>query len=179
MWWGLISSIVKFPRYAPEVALAGGGQSLAHETLLAREAALFGEIRRRSILSSKIKKRGRRPPVGEGIIMAKTIGKLIRFMGIAVALGAQPSYATSHPGKTIQYMLADGRACIFFTLNGVSEADPVASSQPWFALPKSASNFAELNAMLLSAKLASRNVSIQTDGTTSCGFATATMVQLD
>jgi len=111
--------------------------------------------------------------------MAKAIGKLIRFLGVALVVAAQPGDATGHPGKTIQYMLADGRACIFFTLNGVGEADPVAPSQPWFALPKSSSNFAELNAMLLSAKLAGRNVSIQTDGTVSCGYAAATMVQLD
>jgi hypothetical protein len=107
------------------------------------------------------------------------IGKLIRFAGIAAMLGSQPSYAASHSGKTIQFLQVDTRACAFFTLDGVSVADSSVSSQPWFALPKSSSNFAEMYAMLLSAKLAARPLSITTDGTSSCGYATVTFVTLD
>jgi hypothetical protein len=111
--------------------------------------------------------------------MSKTIVKLIGFVGISTVLGSQVSYAATHTSKTIHSLQVDTRACAFFTLDGVSVADSTVSSAVWFALPKSASNFAEMNAMLLSAKLSARPVSVSTDGTSSCGYATVTVIWLD
>ncbi len=89
-----------------------------------------------------------------------------------------PCYAADH-NSTIQSFQIDSRSCVFFTMNGVGVADAAVSSSAWFALPKSSSNFAELYAMLLSAKLANRQIAVQTDGTASCGYATLVFVQMN
>jgi hypothetical protein len=100
--------------------------------------------------------------------------------GVAVLFAAQSASAANFANKAIIDLLMDvnSRPCLFFTLDGVTVADPVVPWNPWFAVPKSASNFAEINAMLLSAKLAGRPISVETDGTTSCGIATVSWVNL-
>ena len=67
----------------------------------------------------------------------------------------------------------DGADCIYFTLGGVSEADPVKPGDPWFAIPRSQYGAKDAYAMLLSAKLSGQVVNVATRGTLSCGYATA------
>lgn len=96
------------------------------------------------------------------------------FWSVAVALVASKSiYAHDHYDKTISLLAMDARPCTFFTLNGVAEADStLPASGPWFALPKTNANYRELNAMLLSAKLSCKAITVKTNGTLSCGHAT-------
>ncbi len=72
---------------------------------------------------------------------------------------------------TIQFVLMDNRACAFFTLDGVTQADPIAPGSPWFAIPKTASNYSELFSLLASSKYTGKAITATTDGTLSCGFA--------
>ena len=105
---------------------------------------------------------------------------------IALALGlvglAGPHFPasaeTTHTAKRVEGILADSRPCIFFTLDGVTLADPVAPDSPYFALSKSHASYAELNALLLTAKATGRPVTIATNGSTVCGHAAVEFVSI-
>lgn len=57
------------------------------------------------------------------------------------------------------------RDCVFFTLSGVTQADPASPSSPWFAIPRSHPNFKEQYALLLAARLSGTPVDVETTGT--------------
>ena len=59
--------------------------------------------------------------------------------------------------------------CVFFTLNGVSEADPVVPGSPWFAMPRTQTGFNEVYAALLAAKISGTTVTISTTGSPAGG----------
>jgi hypothetical protein len=69
------------------------------------------------------------------------------------------------------------QACVFFQLRDVSVADPPVSSEPWFALPKAHTNFAELFAILLSATAGKRTLNVHTSGSV-CGTASVITIAL-
>lgn len=54
--------------------------------------------------------------------------------------------------------------CVFFTLTGVSEADPSDPGSPWFAMPRTQTGFSEVYAALLAAKIAGATVMVSTTG---------------
>jgi len=85
-------------------------------------------------------------------------------------------YAKEWVKVSVQETQVDGRNCFFFLLNGVTEADPAVPKGPWFAIPTSAANYQVMVATVLSAKLSNSTLHVLTDGTTSCGWATATMI---
>jgi hypothetical protein len=68
--------------------------------------------------------------------------------------------------------------CFYFILDGVAEADPVVPGNPWFAIPRSQFGSKDAYAMLLGAKLSGQPVTVNTDGTLSCGRATAYAVTM-
>ena len=59
--------------------------------------------------------------------------------------------------------------CVFFTLNGVSEADPAVPGSPWFAMPRTQTGFNEVYAALLAAKISGTTVTISTTGRPASG----------
>ena len=69
-----------------------------------------------------------------------------------------------------------GSDCFYFTLDGVTEADPVVPGAIWFAIPRSQPGSKDAYAMLLAAKLSGQLLRIHTNGTVSCGYATASEV---
>jgi hypothetical protein len=86
----------------------------------------------------------------------------------------------SYDSKVIGKLLVDNnRGCVFFQLNGVAEADPIVPGQAWFAIPKANVNYNELLSFTLTAKASEKLIFVQTDGTLSCGLATAVLVGLD
>jgi hypothetical protein len=87
--------------------------------------------------------------------------------------------AALHQNKTINQIQADSRACAFFNLNGVPEADSVVPGQAWLAISTSAPNYQTMLSLIMSAKLAGKTVDLTTDGTTSCGYATAAMIAIN
>ena len=71
----------------------------------------------------------------------------------------------------------DGADCIYFTLEGVTEADPVKPGDHWFAIPRTQYGAKDAYAMLLAAKLTGKTVFVSTRGAlSSCGYAAVTQV---
>ena len=69
-----------------------------------------------------------------------------------------------------------GSDCFYFTLDGVTEADPVLPGAMWFAIPRTQNGSKDAYAMLLAAKLSGQPLRVHTNGTLSCGYATASEV---
>src|SRR5690349_20606438 len=93
---------------------------------------------------------------------------------LAIAASASPAHAdTSHSGKTVQYIQSPGTAggCAYFTLNGVSEADPSVPGNAWFAVPVTHPGFKEIMMLLAAAKLSDKWVNVRTTSSTACGYA--------
>ena len=62
--------------------------------------------------------------------------------------------------------------CFYFTLEGVSEADPAIPGNAWFAVPRSQNGAKDSYALLLAAKLSGQPVVVTTTGNVStCGYA--------
>lgn len=79
---------------------------------------------------------------------------------------ASPVFAVGQLDKQLQFVIADTRPCVFFTLNGVQQADPINPNQPWFALPTSHPMFQQILAMLLTAKSSQAHIDVYTTGAT-------------
>lgn len=100
-----------------------------------------------------------------------TISGLLVFGALASAFAASSVAAEYHAEKDVDLIMIDERACTFFILRSVPQADPAVPSSPWFALSKSHPNYAELNAMLLTGKASKSGMSVKTNGQTACGHA--------
>jgi len=97
------------------------------------------------------------------------LGRLGFYTLASATLTAWPAVAEYHDEREVQLIMIDDRACTFFILHSVAQADPVVPSSPWFALPKTHPNYAELNAMLLTAKASKARVNVKTNGQIACG----------
>lgn len=88
------------------------------------------------------------------------------------------AFGASWSGKSVGHLQASAAEadCFFFTLEGVTEADAVRPGSPWFAVSRSQYGARDAYAMLLVAKLTGQPINISTNGTLSCGFATANAV---
>jgi hypothetical protein len=78
---------------------------------------------------------------------------------------------------TLQSMF-DGADCFYFTLDGVTQADPIVPGSAWFAIPRVQYGAKDAYAMLLSAKLSERQLIVVTSGATSCGLAGVAQIYL-
>lgn len=106
--------------------------------------------------------------------------QLIAFAATLAGVAALPASAGTNRGNQhVAVTQIDVRPCLFFQLQGVSEADPVVPSAPWFAISTSNPNYQTLASKLLSAKLSNQPLNVQTDGSTSCGYATAAVLGLN
>ncbi len=92
--------------------------------------------------------------------------KLVLLMALALGLTAPAVQAVSWSGYQIaQFEAPDpARPCLFFTLVGVSQADPAFPNDPWFAISENQSGYWEIYGMLLSAKTKGIAVTITTSG---------------
>ena len=83
-------------------------------------------------------------------------------------------------GKTVAMVSStyDGADCVYFTLNGVTEADPIKPGDPTFAFPRSQFGSKDGYAMLLAAKIAGQPVRVVTRGTLACGYAAVAQIML-
>lgn len=83
-------------------------------------------------------------------------------------------------GRTVAMLSStyDGADCIYFTLEGVSEADPIKPGDPTFAIPRSQFGSKDGYAMLLAAKLTGQPVRVLTRGTIACGYAAVAQIML-
>jgi hypothetical protein len=59
--------------------------------------------------------------------------------------------------------------CVWFTLVGVPQADPILPNSPWFALPRTQVGYSEIYSILLAAKLSGSSVNVVTTGAAAGG----------
>lgn len=84
------------------------------------------------------------------------------------------------PGRMVSMLSStyDGADCIYFTLQGVAEADPVKPGDPTFAIPRAQYGSNDAYAMLLAAKLSGQAVRVITRGTLACGYASVSQIMI-
>ncbi len=104
---------------------------------------------------------------------------VVRLFAAAGLLTLASNISAAYHNQLIGEIQVDQRPCVFFWLTGVSQPNSAISSDHWFALAKSNANYQEMISELISAKLTSRQVYVDTDGTASCGYATAVLIGLD
>jgi hypothetical protein len=116
--------------------------------------------------------------------MSKPIKKISTLLAILPLLaflssnawGAGASFTNASVGNLFA---GDTRACVFFTLTGVNEADPALPGVAWFVVPKTHPFYRETYALLLSAKLSGRPVNVVTTGVIDpCGHAQVLVVAM-
>jgi len=109
-------------------------------------------------------------------LLKHVTGTLLTCMALLPSVGSALNYPNRSIGQ-LQATYASGD-CIFFTLVGVAEADPVRTGEPWFAIARSQFGAKDAYAMLLSAKLSEQAVTVRTSGALACGYASVESVLL-
>ena len=104
---------------------------------------------------------------------------LIALASAAALLSSSSASALDYAGKRPLLIHASpGAPCVSFQLDGVPVSDPaLPNNNPWFSLRKDHEHFAELLAMLLTAKAANIPITVATSGS-SCGNAGVAVVLL-
>lgn len=97
---------------------------------------------------------------------------------LAASLSPEATFAVNWAGKRVGQLQStyDGADCIYFTLEGVTEADPIKPGDPFFAIPRSQYGAKDAYAMLLAAKISGQTVLVSTRGTLACGYAAVSQV---
>jgi hypothetical protein len=121
----------------------------------------------------------------ESLLRQVTRGKMVKRENVYRSLSviglvtlASPAQAYFWTERQVDSYFFDDRQCTLFTLSGVSQADAVTPNVPYFALPKTHPNYAELNALLLTAKVSQSVVSVETTGQLACGHAEVNKIVL-
>ena len=93
---------------------------------------------------------------------------VITLLSFASAL---PSVAADWTAQVAQVQSTNlGLDCFYFTLNGITVADPaLGNNSPWFAVPRTQYGAKDAYAMLLTAKATAAQVRVTTTGSTICG----------
>jgi hypothetical protein len=87
------------------------------------------------------------------------------FSCVAMTALCHPASADTFTGQVEGLLPPDHRPCIFFSIAGVPQADPVRPGSRWVAVRQSQNGFKELYALLLAAKHAGAPVTVTTNGT--------------
>lgn len=101
----------------------------------------------------------------------------LTIFAIAISVCA-PSFGMVWSNKNVGRLSStyDSADCIYFTLEGVTEADPIKPGDPMFAIPRTQYGAKDGYAMLLSAKLTGQPVFVVTRGTLACGYASVAQI---
>jgi hypothetical protein len=105
--------------------------------------------------------------------------QFVTMLVSALLVGAPvPGHCAAWVNKNVSQIQSTytGSDCFYFTLEGVTEADPVVPGAIWFAIPRTQNGSKDAYAMLLAAKLSGAPLRVHTNGTVSCGYATASEV---
>ncbi|AIW18809.1 hypothetical protein F0267_23135 [Vibrio coralliilyticus] len=105
--------------------------------------------------------------------------KIIKVLFLVVATISSDALSRAHYNKVVDQVQIDSSSgCLLFSLEGVTEADPVKPNGPWFSMhPDNASKQAVLSVLLLSHASGSQ-VKVTTTGGTQCGHAEFHTVRL-
>jgi YD repeat-containing protein len=105
----------------------------------------------------------------------KTAMKASALALCALMFGASsivaPAHAAQWTATIANVQPPNSLPCFVFSLNGVSQADPVVPGSPNFSVPRSNPAYQEMYAAILSAGLSGKSIYVVTTGTISCGFA--------
>lgn len=84
----------------------------------------------------------------------------------AALMWSGASYANQQWTAMVQQLQPplSNQDCVYFTLTGVSQADPVSAGSAWFAIPSTQTGFSEVYAALLAAKISGATVMVSTSG---------------
>jgi hypothetical protein len=113
---------------------------------------------------------------------SRIIATVLAIVGAGTALVPSTVFAMQDwANKTVAMLSStyDGSDCVYFTLEGVTQADPVKPGDPTFAFPRNQFGAKDGYAMLLAAKLADRPVRVLTRGTLSCGYAAVAQIMIE
>jgi hypothetical protein len=84
---------------------------------------------------------------------------------VAMTAVCHPASADTFTGQVQGLATPDSRPCVFFSIAGVTQADPVRPGSPWVVVRQSQNGFKELYALLLAAKHTGAPVTVTTNGT--------------
>lgn len=90
-------------------------------------------------------------------------------------------YATDwYEKKVNQVQINAANGCLYFTLEGVAQADPVTPGQPWFTLEPSNASHSAMLSILMVAYASKVPVKVATTGikTPVCGYSQVQYVRL-
>jgi hypothetical protein len=107
--------------------------------------------------------------------------KKIAFLFSAISLlsWTTASAAAEHRNRYPTGIHMDNsRPCFFFYLDGVAQPDPAVSG-PAFAIPRTHPAFAELVAIVLTARAAGQKIGVFTTGTSACGLAAVNLIVIE
>jgi hypothetical protein len=101
----------------------------------------------------------------KGILYIALISAAVNTMLAGVAVSAQgysaPILQLQPPNYNVD--------CVWFSLVGVAQADPINPGSPWFGLPRTQTGYSEMFAVLLAAKLSGATLSVVTTGSAAGG----------
>ena len=106
------------------------------------------------------------------IILAAAAVSLLGSSSAAFAIERRNAYPSG-------IHVDNNRPCVFFYLKDVPQPDPAAPSAEAFAIPKSHPAFAELVAMLLTARAAGLKIGVFTTGGYACGQAEVNLIVME
>lgn len=102
----------------------------------------------------------------------KIAQRLIAVMLLIVAsLQSQAEVVYSGKKITTLYGFYDSADCIYFKLEGVTQADPIKANDPMFAILRTQPGAKDAYAMLLTAKITGTAPWVRTRGNLVCGYA--------
>lgn len=107
-------------------------------------------------------------------ILRRLVMKNFTLVMFLLGFFTQHCYAVDwHRKKVSQVQVHAVKGCIYFTLDGVDEADPVVPNQPWFTLGPDNPYQKEFFSLLMLAYAAKADVRIATSGKKEpgCGYA--------
>lgn len=95
---------------------------------------------------------------------------LLSSVSLLAFCSAIASAEAQHSNKSVGRILSpDDRPCLFFKLTGVTLSDPAISTSSWFAVPKDHGGYYEIMAMVMTARVKSIPVTVNTTNDLACG----------
>ena len=112
--------------------------------------------------------------------MKKSISAAILGIGCFAMIQVANAALVEHYDKTVLLLQTDAvSSCIFFRLNGVSEANPAVPNDVFFAIDMTKPNAKEMYASILSARASGNHIyRVLTNGEIACGKAKVLTVDL-
>lgn len=98
--------------------------------------------------------------------------RFLKFQIFLVAMISPNAVGAEHYGKKVNNVQVNAsNGCIYFTLDGVTEADPVAPGEPWITVASENESKQEVLSLLMMAQASKSDVKVMTSGQIVCGYA--------